>query len=225
MKDLTELRRQIVEVFADDHMTEVPKDEFSSAKYPKLLPVMSCTVDRYRMEGFGQMMTMHGKAKIGMEILTVAMMPYEGSAVPFMLADAVIAKNKCTLMVEYYDCTADRPAQPFLEETAAKYSDLKAYDEKPAWYTGERAAYSLIKEGSPDDVRLEECILDSFRAYRRSIQAAGRDSTCPEGLKAFRYRMIHEGNPATEIMNKVLGKDGAEAFFKKCVMPLNSKGE
>ncbi len=223
--DLMKLRGQIVEIFADEQITEIPKDEFSSAKYPKLLPVMSCTVDRYRLEGFGQMMIMHGKAKIGMEILTAAMMPYEGSAVPFMLADAVLAKNKCTLMVEYYDCTAEHPAQPLLEAVAEKYSGLTAYDEKPAWYTGERAAYSLIKEGSLDDSRLEECILDSFRAYRESFHAAGKDSSCPEGLKAFRYRMIHEGNPATEIMNKVLGKEGAETFFKKCVMPLNSKGE
>lgn len=225
MMNLTELRSRITAVFADEHMTEIPKDEFSAAKYPKLLPVMSCTVDRFRLEGFGHMMTMHGKAKIGMEILTVAMMPYEGSAVPFMLADAVLTNKKCTVMVEYYDCTAGKPAQPLLEEIARKYSDLAAYDEKPAWYTGERASYSLIKEGSPDDSRLEECILDSFRAYRESFHAAGKDETCPEGLKAFRYRMIHEGNPATEIMNKVLGKDGAEEFFKKCVMPLNSKGE
>ena len=222
--DLVALRQQIVDIFAQENMTEIPKDEFSSAKYPKLLPVMSCTVDRYRLEGFGHMMAMHGSAKLGFEILTVAMMPYEGNAVPIMLMDVVVSKKKCTLFTEYYDCTKNGTEQPLLAETAKKYADLDQYDEKPAWYVPERTSYSLIKE-STDETRVKECILESFRSYLAGMKTAEKDPANLEKLAVFRERMIKEGNPATDTMNKVLGKEGAETFFRKCVMPLNSKGE
>lgn len=224
--DLVALRENILQIYAEDGIREVPKDEYSAAKYPKLLPVMSFVNDRYLLPGFGHMMIMHTTSKIGMELLTVAMMPFAGGNVPFMLADIVKNKEKRNVLVEYYDCTKARNEQPLLKETAAKYAGLADYHEKPAWYVAERAPYSLIKEGTEkDDEQLCECILENFRAYRSSALAAAADEANLEGLKVFRERMIHEGNPATEILNKVLGKEGAVTFFKKCVMPVNDKGE
>ena len=40
MMDLGALRSSIVNVFASDGLRELPKDEYSAGKYPKLLPVM-----------------------------------------------------------------------------------------------------------------------------------------------------------------------------------------
>ena len=40
------------------------------------------------------------------------------------------------------------------------------------------------------------------------------------GLKAFKQRMVQEGNPSTAALTKTLGKEGAEAFFKTVVMPV-----
>ena len=72
---------------------------------------------------------------------------------------------------------------------------------------------------------MKECILESFRSYLAGMKTAEKDPANLEKLAVFRERMIKEGNPATDTMNKVLGKEGAETFFRKCVMPLNSKGE
>lgn len=52
MMDLGALRSSIVNVFASDGLRELPKDEYSAGKYPKLLPVMHFVIDRYRLEGF-----------------------------------------------------------------------------------------------------------------------------------------------------------------------------
>ena len=40
------------------------------------------------------------------------------------------------------------------------------------------------------------------------------------GLLHFRNRMITEGNPASQTLNKVLGKEQAVTFFQQYVMPL-----
>ena len=226
MMDLGALRSSIVNVFASDGLRELPKDEYSTGKYPKLLPVMHFVIDRYRLEGFGHLMTMHTTSKVGMELLTAALMPYEGSDVPFMLLDIMQMNKRIIVFVEYYDCTADHPAQPLLQAVADKYAALNAYDEKPAWYVKERAPYSLIKEGTPDDAKLmQECVLVSVTSYREVMREAKKNPANLAGLEVFRERMIKEGNPSSEILNKVLGKEGAATFFRKCVMPLNDKGE
>ena len=40
-------------------------------------------------------------------------------------------------------------------------------------------------------------------------------------LKVFRERMIKDGNPASDVLNKVLGVKGAADFLRKYVMPLS----
>jgi hypothetical protein len=72
---------------------------------------------------------------------------------------------------------------------------------------------------------MRECVLVSVTSYREVMREAKKNPANLEGLKVFRERMIKDGNPSSEILNKVLGKEGAATFFRKCVMPLNDKGE
>ena len=40
------------------------------------------------------------------------------------------------------------------------------------------------------------------------------------GLYNFQQEMLDKGNPSSETLNKVLGKEGARTFFEKVIMPV-----
>ena len=106
------------------------------------------------------------------------------------------------------------------------YNKLNEYKEKPHWYVGERAPYSLIKCGScSDDFVLHDMIIDSVKAYKREIEKAEKKGDNQTGLSAFRDRMINEGNPSSSVLEKVFGKEGAADFFRSCVMPMDDTGK
>ena len=83
--------------------------------------------------------------------------------------------------------------------------------------------YSLIKCGGESDERLlEEMILASIDAYKAEISCAETDPANIAGLKAFRERMINEGNPSSSVLEKVFGKEGAKEFFNRCVIAMST---
>lgn len=202
-----------------DH-TLVPEDGYSRFSYPKLIKLMKFDVRRYRINGFGNMMTMRTKGPFGMRLLTMSFMPFEGNSVPYLLTDIMEVGKKRLIFVEYYDCTSERSEQPLLKRVCEKYSGVPDYEEKPAWYIGERTGYSMIKSLEADSkVSLSEIAADSIRAYKKSAFSAGKSGENLAGLMKFRERMINEGNPSSDILKKVFGEKGAADFFKKCVMP------
>ena len=202
-----------------DH-TLVPEDGYSRFSYPKLIKLMKFDVRRYRINGFGNMMTMRTKGPFGMRLLTMSFMPFEGNSVPYLLTDIMEVGKKRLIFVEYYDCTSERSEQPLLKRVCEKYSGVPDYEEKPAWYIGERTGYSMIKSLEADSkVSLSEIAADSIRAYKKSAFSAGKSGENLSGLMKFRERMINEGNPSSDILKKVFGEKGAADFFKKCVMP------
>lgn len=201
---------------------EVPADRYSRMKWPRLLPMMRFAVDRYTLDGFGQLMLMQTKAIGGlMQLVTASFMPQTGLSVPYLLIDMMQMKKKRTVFVEYYDCTKNGVTAPALDALKAVYADVPDYPEKPAWYIAERMPCSLIK-GTEDgsEERLIAMVRDSVRAYAALCREAGRDPENRSGLAAFRERMMKEGNPSSATMEKVLGKEGAETFFRDVVMPL-----
>ena len=156
-----------------------------------------------------------------MKLTTASFTPSEGASVPYLLIDMMSMKDKRTVFVEYYDRTAGGADIPELDELKKEYSDIPDYGEKPAWYVGERMPCSLIKGGKAEDEdRLLEMVLRSLEAYADAAASAPKDAANLHRLKAFADRMVKEGNPSSGTMEKVLGKDGAEEFFRTAVMPV-----
>lgn len=219
--DLLSVRDQVTAAFLDGRdYVQVKKDEYTDFCYPKILPMMRFHVDRYRVPGFGSFMTMHTRTVFGMQLLTMSFMPGDSGYTPYCLIDIMTVGKKRTVFVEYYDCGTSHDTDPSLSSVFDEYSHLNDYDEKPHWYVGERTPYSLIKCGTRDhDALLEKMVLDSVRAYRTA--SAVCDHPDMPGLKAFRERMINEGNPSSSVLEKVFGKEGARDFFLKCVMPVD----
>ena len=203
-------------------LDEVPADAYSRMQYPKRLPLMRFCADRYCVDGFGHLMLMQTRAMGGlMQLVTASFTPSEGGTVPYLLIDMMQMGKKRTVFVEYYDCTVSGVSAPALDALASRYADVPAYAEKPAWYIAERMPCSLIKgttDGSED--RLLAMVRDSLAAYADLCRTAPKDPENLTALRAFQDRMIKDGNPSSATMEKVLGKDGAERFFREVVMPL-----
>ena len=139
-----------------------------------------------------------------------------------MLIDMMQMQKKRTVFIEYYDCTAAGVSAPELDAIRKAYSDVPDYAEKPAWYIAERMPCSLIKgvtDGSEE--RLCEMVMTSIEAYARLCRTAPVDPNNLKKLVEFRSRMLTAGNPSSATMEKVLGPDGAKAFFENVVMPMN----
>ncbi len=223
MTELEKIGKGAAELFMSgrEH-TEIPEDGYSRFSYPKLIKLMKFDVKRYRISGFGNMMTMRTDGPFGMQLLTMSFMPFEGNSVPYLLTDIMKMGKKRLIFVEYYDCTAEKPDQPLLEKICGKYAGVPDYAEKPAWYIGERTGYSLIKSLEADSsVRLSAIAADSIRAYRKAAFSAEKSESNLAGLMEFRERMINEGNPSSDILKKVFGEKGAADFFRDCVMPVS----
>ena len=221
--NLSEIRTEITNAFTGAfESVRIPDDEYTDFSYPRFIKLMKFNTERYEIKGFGHFMTMHTKTRMGMELLTAAFTPGEGTNVPFLLTDMMTLGKKRTVFVEYYDCRSEKgreASMELLEKTAEKFSALPNYQEKDKWYVKERAPYSLIKCGTAaDDGKLSDMVISSVSAYLNEAKAASQDSENIKGLLAFRERMVKEGNPSSSVLEKVFGKAGAENFFKKCVM-------
>lgn len=206
----------------DGEACDSTKPEYASMKYPKLIPFMRFTTKRYRLEGFGSIMVMSTNAMGGlMRLLTVSFTPNEGADVPFLLVDCMAMKKKKLAYVEYYDCTGKKLCFDELTGLAERYADVPDYAEKEAWYVKERMPASMIKGGeNVDPSALLELAERSIDAYLDLAKTAEKDESNLSGLKAFRERMVTEGNPSSGTMNKVLGEEGQEKFFREYVMPM-----
>ena len=202
--------------------TPIDENPYAEMKYPRVLPMMHFTTRQYRAEGFGRVFAMYTKAMGGlMQLSTVVFTPCCGGNVPLLLIDSMAMGKKRAAFVEYYDCTlGETVGVEKLRAVHEKYASLPDYAEKPAWYIAERTDYSLIK-GGEDDAALLGMLLDSVEAYAAvASQNTAQSQANKEGLAKFVERMVTQGNPSSETMNKVLGTDGAESFFRNAVMPL-----
>lgn len=197
---------------------KLPADRYSEMKYPKLIPLMRFHVDRYKLEGFGHLMVMHTETKMGMELITMSFMPSECVNLPYLLVDAMSMKKKKCVFVEYYGCGNDDLNDEKLKEVYEKFSSLPDYTEKENWYIRERRPYSLIKQGEEDE--LVDMAAQSVKAYLLSVKDCHVDESYADKLKAFRDRMINEGNPSSATLKMLLKEDGAKAFMENVIMPL-----
>ncbi|MBR5979527.1 MAG: hypothetical protein IK029_01895 [Oscillospiraceae bacterium] len=219
---ISELKTQIMEEIREAvNCASLPEDGWTDMSFPGIIKLMKFRVDRYSLEGFGKLMTMHTTTKMGMELLTMSFMPSNGLTVPYLLMDAMSMKNKRCVFVEYYGCGRDDLQSDALEELYETFRLLPDYAEKPKWYVGERESYSLIKSGT--EKQLTDMAVRSVKAYLSLIPLAHEDEGYKEQLAAFRQRMITEGNPSSSTLHLLLGKIGAERFMKQAVMPIDGE--
>ena len=197
---------------------KLPADRYSEMKYPKLIPLMRFHVDRYKLDGFGHLMIMHTETKMGMELITMSFMPSECVNLPYLLVDAMTMKKKKCVFVEYYGCGSENLNDGKLKEVYEKYRNLPEYTEKENWYVKERRPYSLIKQGDEDT--LTDMAVSSVKAYLSSVHDCKIDEAYADKLKAFRNRMITEGNPSSATLKMLLKEDGAKTFMENVIMPL-----
>lgn len=212
------LRKEVSDILLKSNAVLLPEDRYSDMKYPSLMPLMRFHVDQYKLKGLGHIMIMHTTTKMGMELLTVSFMPSEFPDLPYLLIDAMSMKKKCCVFVEYYGCGMDSFNDAALKEIHDRWKSLPDYAEKDNWYVKERMPYSLIKSGDAGD--LSAMALDSVRAYLGSLSSCRTVPEYEDKLRAFRERMITEGNPSSKTMKMLLKEDGARRFMEYVIMPL-----
>lgn len=215
---ISDIKRSTLDLLASSGAENLPADQYTRMQYPKFLPLMVFTVDQYRIKGFGHVMLMHTTTKMGMELLTMSLMPGEGMTLPYLLIDAMSMKKKRCVFVEYYGCGYEPLTENGLPEVHEKYRSLPEYPEKPNWYIHERQPYSLIKTGTAEEMC--KMTADSLSAYLGLTKKANADPAYLANLKAFRQRMITEGNPSSKTLEMLLKKDGAVRFMEEVVMPV-----
>ncbi len=219
---IEDIKKQVAQAVSEGTVcTPLPEDEYTDMAFPSLIKLMKFRTDRYALEGFGRLMVMHTTTKMGMELLTLSFMPSNGLNVPYLLIDAMSMKKKRCVFVEYYGCGNTDLVSGALEELYESQRVLPDYTEKPNWYVGERESYSLIKTGS--EQQLTALAERSVKAYLSLIPLAHEDPQYKEQLRAFRQRMIDEGNPSSSTLHMLLGKYGADRFMKMEVMPLEGE--
>ena len=219
---ISEMKSQIMEEISGAvECSALPEDGWTDMSFPSLIKLMKFRVDRYAIEGYGKLMTMHTTTKMGMELLTMSFMPSGGLTLPYFLMDAMSMKNKRCVFVEYYGCGQEDLQSDAMEELYETFRLLPEYSEKPNWYVGERESYSLIKTGT--EKQLTDMAVRSVKAYLSMIPLAHEDEGYKEKLRAFRQRMIDEGNPSSSTLHLLLGKIGAERFMKQAVMPIDGE--
>lgn len=226
---LSAFEEHIFNYCKENKCVETTREEYADFSYPKFFKMMKFQTHQYSVEGFGKVMFMHTNAMGGlMNLLTVSFMPSTGIKMPYLLIDMMSMKKKKACFVEYYDCTGKKLSYDSLMAIKKKHESVSEYEEKQAWYVGERMPESLIKggkvKGSDEASSMEKYLLDiareSFDAYMKLIGISETDPSCLDGLKAFKHRMQTEGNPSDSTMRTVLGEEGAKKFFDEYVMPL-----
>lgn len=216
-----DIKQKITDLLENCGAVRLPEDCYSNMKYPRLLPLMRFRVDRYSVPGFGHVMLMHTATKMGMELITASFMPSECVDLPYLLLDAMSMKKKRCVFVEYYGCGMEELTDEELKDVYDDYSSLPDYDEKDNWYVGERMPYSLIKTG--ESGKLSDMVSDSVKAYLGSVRNSRFIPGYQNRLKAFRERMITEGNPSSKTLNMLLKEDGARTFMETVIMPLKEE--
>ena len=205
-------------------LTERSAAPYAQMRYPRLLPLMRFSSRRWRAEAFGSVFCLSTRAMGGrMQLCTFVCTPNLGTDLPVLLIDAMRFGKKRAAFVEYYDCTAHGAVCGPMQAVFARFRDLPDYAEKPAWYIASRAPYSLIKGGA-DGARLEAMLRETAAAYgEAALSAQARRPENLAGLARFAERMVREGNPSSATMSRVLGRAGAETFFRTAVMPVSDR--
>lgn len=216
----------------DFQIEEYDLDEFKSFNYPKLIHLIKFNVHQYRAAEFANIAVLEADSIAGMSILTVVFTPEAGEDIPFVIFDYVKTKNNFTVFIEFYDdymfsINQKKLFEQILSEKEHKYNFINDYEEKPAWYTRRRCRYSPLKFGSINEQKdVEEMIEDYINEYLNFASLKKNDNEKfsdsiekirSEQLQELLELLIVKGNPSSKIINKALGKEKADLFYRNVV--------
>lgn len=201
-------------------LKEIQNDAYAKMRWPKLIPLMRFKTESFVVPGYGRAAFINTKAMGFVRMLTCTLTPCEGASVPFLMIEVMEAKGRSTVCIGYYDCTANGADTSGYEAVSEKYASLEDYPEKPAWYIEKRAKGSVSKFVLDNGVdQLAELVREAVGAYLKRAASSEKVPQNLDGLKEFSEQIIVKGMPLTETFNKVLGKEGSDAFFRKVVIP------
>jgi len=210
------------------YLTLRPKEikEAQPMKWPRHIGLMKLEAHRYDVQDYGNLLTLNTNAMGLMKLATIVLTPNQGLDVPLLLIDVMKMGKKRVVFVEYYNLCACQ-SDILVEDLHQKYKYLADYKEKDHWYVKEREPYSLIKTCSDDRI-VQGILKDEADAYGQwCLQAMQTGNKHQEQnikqLKLFQHRMIQEGNPSQKTLERVLGKEKAELFFRHCIMPVEKE--
>lgn len=167
-----------------------------------------------------------------MSILTVVFTPVAGQDIPFVILDYVKTKNNLTVFIEFYNdhmysISQKQMFEEILAEKEHKYNFIDDYEEKLAWYTKRRCVYSPLKAGSINEEKDIEAMIEdyldeyvNFAALRSSdenISHAIEERFKNDEMQQLIELLIIKGNPSSKIINKALGREKADSFYRNVV--------
>jgi len=230
LKDSNLLLNEVITLLKQNvTIDEQVMDMHQNMKYPRFIPIFYFQAHSYQIEEFGSLFTLETKALGKMYLTTMVFTPNQGTSMPVLLIDSMSLGKKRAVFIEYYDCTVKKEIPECLVKMARQYGPLPNYQEKNAWYIPLRAPYSLVKGNTVnEEKKLIQMLFDEVREYSQLIkQNTQKHSNNLDELQAFQKRMIMDGNPSSDILNKVLGEEEARKLFLDYIMPLDDtyKGE
>lgn len=204
--------------------------DFSKFQYPKLLPITKYKVESYHAKGIGSVAVLQSKTLNFMSLLTIVITPDLSRNMPFVIIDCVKLNKKYISFFEFFDghTNDDEILEKFInniEKIKGKYANLNNYIEKSKWYVNLRANYSLLKCGNSNKENdiiqmIMEC-LEELLAYMSEAKKPVDIDDSRKRLKAFVGDLINKGNPSSKPLEKALGHEKANRFFRDVVFFIN----
>lgn len=217
----------------DFELKEHYLDDFKRFNYPKLIHIIKFNAYQYDAVDFANIAVLEACSSFaGMSILTVVFTPRVGQDIPFVIVDYVKSKNNLTVFIEFYDdhmfsISKKNLFEERLAQKVEKYKFIDDYKENPAWYTKRRCIYSPLKSGDISKKKdMEQMIEDYLGEYFKFVRLIKKESEISGGasknvkneeLQEFIEMLIKEGNPSSKIINKALGKEKSDLFYRNVV--------
>ncbi len=172
--------------------------------------------EAYDARNMGHIFTMFSKAYLGLrksESLVIA--PYDIDG-PLFILDVINGKE---LRLDLIDVSLDRSYSE--KRTLAVKEKYQAYldnDQKALWYDNIRLSSSLVAR-FPDPLTCEECVMEMFEAYLKSLDEAHVSYSPDKKKKIGEYveSLLENGDTSIDTFLKDLGKEKTERFLNEAM--------
>ena len=203
--------------------------ELGAGKYSDMAMnrFMKFHVDRYEIEGLGNLAVMATKMKM-MQMCTIVITPY-GVNVPMASFDLMYIMGKRKFYIEFYDLVNDRDTDGYkrvisaLSDTFTDFSDLPDIPPKKGgdgWLEDCRTVLRHKQFPMKYDGRGMIMFTRSLTAYLKAAKKAGRSSDADsaaqlEKTRNYVDRIIVESGISTAMFKKKFGAEMTKDFYNR----------
>lgn len=218
-----------VDLLVEESLAEISKHykvtPASSYDYEtvKVNPLMNFDIDRYEIEGIGNMSVMTVNAGF-MQMASIIITPRDKN-IPMLSTDFMYILSNRKDYVEYYDLVEDKEDPEYKamiseldalrKDIYSRYTEVKT---EPRWYTP-LADVTVHISGKPaDDEGLRAVMTDNIKAYleisKNFEPISGEEREAKLRItKEYSDRLVDEGGISTDAFKKKLGPDTTKDFF------------